>query len=383
MFRRMRRMWREGRRGAVVALVAVSSTVMAGFAALTIDVGTIYIARTELQRVADASALAGASAYFSDTGLQQSTFGLITAVTQRSSAVAHASPVCGGWLVLASSDVTLGQHDYTHPTAPMAASTPWNAVQVMARRTSTSPNRAMPLIFGRIWNHTEANLAAVARAAADDRMAGYVLENNTSGTGLMPFAIPRDAYYQMLQSGTDAYSYDGHVSPGADGIREVKMYPWDAGAPGNFGILDMNRPNDGASALSDQIEDGGASAADVMAELHTTTLTFYDAAHTSSPITYSCSGTPGMKTSIQLALLTQVGKVCAFFLHDGVQSNGQHATYAISGMFWGRIMAADVSGSKKASGLVVQPVAHTDTWVVTSQYAPSSHGTAGRLTLVQ
>ena len=49
------------RRGAVVAQVAVSLTVLIGFAALAVDVSTLYSARTELQRTADAAALAAAA----------------------------------------------------------------------------------------------------------------------------------------------------------------------------------------------------------------------------------------------------------------------------------------------------------------------------------
>ena len=50
----------QERRGAVVVLLAVASTVIFGFAALTIDIGSMYIVRTELQRTADAAALAAA-----------------------------------------------------------------------------------------------------------------------------------------------------------------------------------------------------------------------------------------------------------------------------------------------------------------------------------
>ncbi|MDM8006889.1 MAG: pilus assembly protein TadG-related protein, partial [Phycisphaerae bacterium] len=61
MFTRIRRAWSDGRRGAVVVFVAVVSTLMAGFTALTIDLGNMYIVKTELQRSADAAALAAAS----------------------------------------------------------------------------------------------------------------------------------------------------------------------------------------------------------------------------------------------------------------------------------------------------------------------------------
>ena len=49
------------RRGSVIPLVAVSTTTLLAFTALTIDVGLIYHVRAELQRTADAAALAAAS----------------------------------------------------------------------------------------------------------------------------------------------------------------------------------------------------------------------------------------------------------------------------------------------------------------------------------
>jgi len=51
----------RARRGSVVPLVAVSSTVLVGFAALAIDVGYYYNTCAELQRTADASALGAAA----------------------------------------------------------------------------------------------------------------------------------------------------------------------------------------------------------------------------------------------------------------------------------------------------------------------------------
>ena len=51
------------RRGAVAAVAAVMMVVLVGFAALTIDVGHLYLTKTELQRTADSAAM---SAYEND-----------------------------------------------------------------------------------------------------------------------------------------------------------------------------------------------------------------------------------------------------------------------------------------------------------------------------
>jgi hypothetical protein len=61
-------------RGQVLVIFALALLVLLGFAALGIDVGYMYTVRHELQRSADAGALAGASAFiggsWSDTGTQ-------------------------------------------------------------------------------------------------------------------------------------------------------------------------------------------------------------------------------------------------------------------------------------------------------------------------
>lgn len=51
------------RRGGVLVIVAVALPVMLGMAALAIDLGMLYVARSEAQRTADAAALAGASSF--------------------------------------------------------------------------------------------------------------------------------------------------------------------------------------------------------------------------------------------------------------------------------------------------------------------------------
>ena len=50
-------------RGQVLVLVALAMFVLLGLAALGVDVGFMYSVRHELQRCADAGALAGASAF--------------------------------------------------------------------------------------------------------------------------------------------------------------------------------------------------------------------------------------------------------------------------------------------------------------------------------
>ena len=62
--------WGEVRRdrALVAVFVAVLLVAMLGFCGLSVDVGYMYVARGDMQRTADASALAGASALMSSDG---------------------------------------------------------------------------------------------------------------------------------------------------------------------------------------------------------------------------------------------------------------------------------------------------------------------------
>src|ERR1700736_6315370 len=54
---------RHGERGQTIILVAVALVSLLAMAALAIDVTTLYVARGEMQRAADAAARAGAKAF--------------------------------------------------------------------------------------------------------------------------------------------------------------------------------------------------------------------------------------------------------------------------------------------------------------------------------
>lgn len=55
--------YRKDRRGSVLVIVALGMPVLIGMAGLAIDIGALFVVRSELQRAADAGALAGASAF--------------------------------------------------------------------------------------------------------------------------------------------------------------------------------------------------------------------------------------------------------------------------------------------------------------------------------
>jgi hypothetical protein len=378
---------RHRRRGAVVVFFLISLPLMIGLAALSVDTGYLWVARAELQNTADASALAGASAYSTDEGFAEDW----TAVTQiartRAKSVALKNPVLRKELILADGDVILGKHDFDVPTGPLLSETPWNAVQVTARRTEASANGPVPLFFAQFFGRFTKDIIATARAVLDCRSAGLNLQH---GINVLPFTISEQEYKRYLKYGPDVYSYNSGVVAGADGIREVSLFPCADQAPGNFGILDMGRIGDGASDVTAQIL-AGVSPQELQAAFGTT-----DTPET-GPRLYPVSGTTGQKTSIGKALSMRIGQVYGFFLNRGVTDSGTTAIYAISGIVYCRIMGVDLaggchpdcglvdptSGEIHTCGMLVQPVPFDSSWVIIDPNAPPSEFMIGRISLVQ
>jgi len=364
-------------------MVAILLPVVLGFAALAIDIGYLYVIRTQLQTAADAAALAGATAYLEDSGLLQEQYELTCEATQRAQYISQLNETGGQDTLLDAADVTLGQHDFDNPTAPLSTTGPWNAVELTVYRTPDSLNGPVRLFFAGIFGMTETDSSATARAAMDDHFSGYRLDEDGV---LIPFTVHEALYADMLENGPDDFSYDGDVKPFSDGIREIKLFPWKFDEPpagaGNFGILNVGIDCMGVPWLESQILNG-ISAEQLQAEFGTSELVFYDEA--GDPRTYDCTGNPGYSLGMRDALETRLrdGDVVGFFLHQGVVGSGANATYAISGIRFGRIVEVQLTGNPNNRTLSIQPVPYTSRSIIVDNTAPSTDGLVVRLMLVK
>jgi len=380
-------------RGTIIVLVAVSIPVMLAFAALTVDVGMLYSARADLQRAADAAALAGATAFLEDAGITGNEPDLALLIASRTKEAALRNPTLGKSTSIEPGDLVFGQHDYDHPSAPLGSVAPWNAVQVTLRRTPGSANGPVPYFFAGIFKRFRGGVTASARAAVNDRMAGYQLSRDLDWD-FIPFAIHQDIYENMIHNGPDAYSYDNGVHPTPDGVREIRLYPWrwkdlatdlhmvDSDGAGNFGTLNVGIGDQGTSSLNSQITNG-VTASQLETTFGTSTLEFYDEAGT--PQTYTCGGNPGLSGGLASAVEARIGDVVGFFLHKGFidSGNGANAVYEVTGIRFGRIVAARLTGNPNERTIIIQPVAREDGHVIVDDAAPPTHGYMGRVMLVQ
>ncbi len=172
-------------RGAVIAQVAVSTSVIVGFAALTVDVGHMYNTRAQLQRTADASAMAAAAA-LSDW----STGDPRQVAVPTAQAFATYNTVLGESVTLDVTETQAGTYegDVIFGYASMGDTGDYdidwdesdplkiNAVRVTVRRTEDAPSGAVPLYFANVFGISETNIAARATAIMTPRDIVFVLD---------------------------------------------------------------------------------------------------------------------------------------------------------------------------------------------------------------
>jgi hypothetical protein len=208
--------------------------ILLAISAMAIDLGMLYVARSEAQRAADGGALAGAKAFI-DSGYMRGGADQATAeawAQQEAIDVAAQNTVGGQAALVMPGDVTF---DFSNPDNPR--------IQVMVQRTTAAGN-PMPTLFARALGIMEGNVSAMAVAEAFRSTAG----GPTVGTGcvkpwILPNCDPNHSSPENLNCPGNALFVDGPtivnegVYPsGVIGARiTVKPgLPQEAPAPGQF-----------------------------------------------------------------------------------------------------------------------------------------------------
>lgn len=184
--------WQETR-GALAPIFAVLILAVLGIVPLAVDLGRVYLVKSELQRAADVGALAGALGFLSLTpggrGLKPVTpdapGGLST-----SQAIVAANYADGTDLQLLSSDFYYGKWDLsTHSFSSLDASqlTQINALKVVVRKDRLA-NGPISLFFAGLFTSEFNAIELTAQAVALIGYAGYV----PPGAGVLPMAVDED-----------------------------------------------------------------------------------------------------------------------------------------------------------------------------------------------
>ncbi|MGA8493365.1 MAG: pilus assembly protein TadG-related protein [Terriglobales bacterium] len=203
---RQRKGWsrRRQERGQTIILVAISLISLLAMAALAIDVVTLYAARSETQRAADAAALAGAKAVAdsgfttlptTDTNYAAAQTLAQTMATNAVNAMLSANPVINQ--VSGIQPALVGTPTITFP----ASANPANSNPQI---TVTLQVTTLPTFFAKIWGNRTATVTASAIAEAYNPAnvqsftqiapkgvkPWYIANNDPGTTALTPFITP-------------------------------------------------------------------------------------------------------------------------------------------------------------------------------------------------
>jgi len=141
-------------RGQTIALVALTIVTLLAMAALAIDVVTLYVAKGEVQRAADAAALVAAKA-FVDSGVTSDPANSSLQTLAENMANAGINAILAQNKVAGAAPVLVGTPTFdftTYPGNPQVA--------VTLQRTG------LPIFFARIWRRAAATVSASAKAEA-------------------------------------------------------------------------------------------------------------------------------------------------------------------------------------------------------------------------
>jgi len=205
----MNRRIRPQRRGNVVVLSAFFMMALMAMVAFAVDIGYIAEAHTQLQRSADAAALAAAGKL---PNLAAATLAATNAANDNKTSITPA---------LKSSDIVYGfwNRRTSTFTSPKPVGRPYNAVKITLRRTSANGN-PLGLFFGRVLGHNTTDVIESAIGYGDRGVCGPFIgiEGVTVGGNLRTDSYDSydGAYNVATSSDLGSLCSDGDITVGGD-----------------------------------------------------------------------------------------------------------------------------------------------------------------------
>ena len=356
---------RHDRRGNIIVLSAVSMVMILGFTALTVDVGFLMETRTQMQAAADSAALAAALEMPNGwgtgktlTATQVSTNGKAAAQTVAATFRVGEQPSA---YIDQTRDVRFGQRNQNADGQWVETwnVTPYNMIEVTLHRdqplsgtTVTRADQAIPTFFAPVIGSTKTTLVTKATAVLPAGDGFYIAPGSGLTCPLMPIAFDEGTWNNLIQNGigSDNYRYNsnGTVTSGADGIKEVNLYPEGSNLlpPGNRGTVDIGPSSNSTTDISRQIRNGPNEE---------------DLAYFGGKLEIPASGLlalngdTGLSAAIKDDLASIIGQPRAIPIFRSVSGPGNNATYLIVKFVGIRILFVQLTGSPSHKKVVVQP----------------------------
>ena len=169
---------RNGERGVTIVLVAVAMVTILAMAALSIDVVTLYVARSEAQRAADAAALAAAK-MFVTSGFTSWQLGDPNSSTVQDKVCISGGPGAAAIANKQAEEVADRHQIAGQPATIQSINCNFRAAGENPEITATVQRTDLPTFFGRIWGTRVINASASATAEA----------YNPSGSSSIPIQV--------------------------------------------------------------------------------------------------------------------------------------------------------------------------------------------------
>ncbi len=300
----------QNRRGTIAVLTAFLMVPLIGMLAFSVDVGYLLKKRAELQRAADAAALAAVRDLIPDSNGDQD----LDAVraTLRAYAARNVTDV-NNFTVL-DSDITIGRFDpetvYTDFT--ILNDGIFDTVRVTLRRDS-SANAPIPLFFAGIFGILDSEVSASATAVLQK---ASILP---PGSGVLPFSIPRDEWTNTELDDPPWSIYgDGKMRDGSG--RSI---------PGNWGTLDLGSTSNSTSDINDQILNGLHQSH--LDELHSDARIPHSR-HINSSVPFNANADTGLSGGIKHSLNQIIGENRYIPIYDSISgSSGNNLEFHVTG----------------------------------------------------
>ena len=375
------------RRGATLVLAAFVLVFLMAIVAFAVDLGYIATTKAELQSAADGAALASATEVIDGLGASPLKSQSQMQAAAKSAAVAVALKNGNGdrstTYVDPNKHLRFGRCSWNNTTKKWDktwGATPANIVEVTTHRDaggSANGDGSLHLFFAPVMGRSTANLATNAVAGVLPGTGFKIAPGNTTTFGALPIACDETSWNALLAgTGSDLYNYNsnGVVSSGADGVKELNIYP-DPNAnlpPGNRGTVDLGNPNNSTADLVRQIT-YGLNASDLSFFPNNTIRT-----DTGPVILNGDTGiSAGIKASLDaikgqprlMPIFTIVGtqQQATSGNMTGAKASGNNVYYRVTKFVGVRIMFVELTGNNKR--VIIQPAAFSSSAVITSKSA--------------
>ncbi len=304
------------RRGVILVLSALLMVALVGMLAFAVDYGYLLKVRTDLQRSADAAALAAVQDLIRlPDGSQDLNKTRDTAVTYARNNLDDAT------FQVATGDIQIGRYDPAsiYSQVNLLNTGTFDTVRVSLRKDG-AVNAKASLFFARVLGLQDSTITATATAVLQK---AELLE---PGTEILPFATPLDLW-NSLQPGDRWSAYgDGKLKDenGSD-------------VPGNWGTVDIGDTGNSSSDINNQILDGlrQSDLDSLHADGRIAQNTYIDS---SAPAWME--GDTGLSSGLKQSVMVVHGQQKLIPIYDTLANpNGSHVDFHIVG--WGVVTVID------------------------------------------